>query len=89
MVTTGNITGLTDELEAEGMVERTADPRSRRALLVRLTPKGRKAFRAAAKANEQWISEFFSVLSSKDKKLIFELFGTQKKFLMTRVQGRQ
>ncbi len=89
MVTTGNITGLTDELEAEGMVERTADPRSRRALLVRLTPKGRKAFRAAAKANEQWISEFFSVLSSKDKKLMFELFGTQKTFLMTRVQGRQ
>jgi DNA-binding MarR family transcriptional regulator len=89
MVTTGNITGLTDELEAEGMVERTADPRSRRALLVRLTPKGRKAFRAAAKANEQWISEFFSVLSSKDKKLMFELFGAQKKFLMTRVQGRQ
>jgi DNA-binding MarR family transcriptional regulator len=89
MVTTGNITGLTDELEAEGMVERTADPRSRRALLVRLTPKGRKAFRAAAKANEQWISEFFSVLSSKDKKLMFELFGAQKTFLMTRVQGRQ
>ena len=52
MVTTGNITGLTDELEAEGLVERSADPHSRRALRVRLTHKGRTAFRAAAKANE-------------------------------------
>ncbi|MGO9702025.1 MAG: MarR family winged helix-turn-helix transcriptional regulator [Xanthobacteraceae bacterium] len=86
MVTTGNITGLTDELEAEGLVERSADPRSRRALRVRLTPKGRRAFRAAAKANENWITEFFSVLSAKDKKAIFEILGAQKAFLQTRVQ---
>jgi len=86
MVTTGNITGLTDELEADGLVERTVDPTSRRAFLVRLTPKGRKAFRAAARANEGWITEFFSVLSAKDKKLIFDLLGMQKSFVLTRVQ---
>jgi DNA-binding MarR family transcriptional regulator len=86
MVTTGNVTGLTDELEAEGLVERSADPHSRRALLVRLTPKGRKAFRAAAKANEVWIAEFFSILSAKNKKAMFEILGTQKAFLQTRVQ---
>ncbi len=86
MVTTGNITGLTDELEADGLVERTVDPSSRRAFLVRLTAKGRKAFRAAAKANEGWITEFFSVLPSKDKKLMFELLGRQKTFVRTRIQ---
>jgi DNA-binding MarR family transcriptional regulator len=86
MVTTGNITGLTDELEADGLVERVPDPRSRRASLVRLTPKGRKAFRAAAKANERWIAEFFSILSVKDKKMMFDLFGVQKAFILTRVQ---
>ncbi len=86
MVTTGNITGLTDELEAEGLVERSADPHSRRALRVRLTHKGRTAFRAAAKANEGWIAEFFSVLSVKDKKAMFEILGAQKAFLQTRVQ---
>jgi len=86
MVTTGNITGLTDELEADGLVRRAADPHSRRALLVRLTPKGRKLFRAAAKANAAWITEFFSVLSTKDKKMMFELFGEQKTFLLTRLQ---
>jgi DNA-binding MarR family transcriptional regulator len=85
MVTTGNITGLTDELEADGLVERTVDPRNRRAFLVRLTPKGKKAFRAAAKVNEEWIAEFFSVLSARDKKMMFEIFGAQKAFLLTRV----
>jgi DNA-binding MarR family transcriptional regulator len=86
MVTTGNITGLTDELEADGLVERTIDPHSRRAYLVRMTPKGRNAFRAAAKANEGWIEEFFSVLSAKDKRLLFGLLGIQKEFLAARVQ---
>ena len=86
MVTTGNITGLTDELEAEGLVERSADPHSRRALRVRLTHKGRTAFRAAAKANEGWIAEFFSVLSARDKKAMFEILGAQKAFLQTRVR---
>lgn len=86
MVTTGNITGLTDELEAEGLVERTADPHSRRAQLVRLTPKGKKAFRAAAKANESWIAEFFSVLSAEDKKAMFEILGAQKTFLQGRLR---
>jgi DNA-binding MarR family transcriptional regulator len=86
MVTTGNVTGLTDELEAEGLVERSADPHSRRALLVRLTPKGRKSFRAAAKANENWIAEFFSVLPAKNKKAMFDILGAQKAFLQTRVQ---
>jgi DNA-binding MarR family transcriptional regulator len=85
MVTTGNITGLTNELQADGLVERMPDPTSRRAYLVRLTPKGRRQFKLAAKANEAWIAEFFSVLSRKDKKLLFDLFGTQKGFLLTRV----
>jgi DNA-binding MarR family transcriptional regulator len=53
------------------LVERAADPHSRRASLVRLTPKGRKLFRAAAKANAAWIAEFFSMLPAKDKKMFF------------------
>lgn len=86
MVTTGNITGLTDELEADGLVERTVDPRSRRAYLVRLTAKGKKTFRAAAKAHETWIAEFFSALSPKDKKMLFEIFGVHKAFVLTRIR---
>jgi len=86
MVTTGNITGLVDELEADGFVVRMSDPSSRRASLVRLTPKGRRQFAAAAKAHESWISEFFSTLSRKDKKLLFEIMGSQKTFVVSCIQ---
>ncbi|MCA8869042.1 MAG: MarR family transcriptional regulator [Rhodobacteraceae bacterium] len=78
MVTTGNITGLVDELVGAGLVRRMADPTSRRASLVRLTPKGQRHFTAAAKAHEVWIAEFFSTLSRDDKRLLFDLVGRQK-----------
>jgi DNA-binding MarR family transcriptional regulator len=82
MVTTGNITGLTNELQEDGLVERMVDPTSRRAFLVRLTPKGRRQFRIAAKALENWITEFFSVIPQKDKKILFAMLGLQKKFIV-------
>ena len=44
MVTSGSITGLTDQLAAEGLVERTPIPADRRAFLVRLTAKGKRTF---------------------------------------------
>lgn len=46
MVTGGNVTGLTDQLVAEGWVERVADEEDRRAMIVRLTRMGRKQFKA-------------------------------------------
>lgn len=87
MVTTGNITGLADELEADGLIERMADPSSRRACLVRLTAKGRAEFRAMAKAHKAWIVEFFSIISQKDKKMLLELVGSQNAFVLSRIQG--
>ena len=59
MVTGGNITGLTDELEREGLVQREVSESDRRAFIVRLTPQGRETFEAMAKQHEQWIVELF------------------------------
>ncbi|HET6599521.1 MAG TPA: MarR family transcriptional regulator, partial [Burkholderiaceae bacterium] len=38
MVTGGNVTGLTDDLERDGLVAREAAPADRRAWILRLTP---------------------------------------------------
>ena len=62
MVTGGNITGLTDELEHDDLVQRVRDPVDRRSSLVRLTPKGRRTFEAMAKEHEQWILELLGSL---------------------------
>ncbi|HYP69456.1 MAG TPA: MarR family transcriptional regulator [Variovorax sp.] len=60
MVTGGNVTGLTDELQREGLVARESSPTDRRAWIVRLTPKGRRLFETMAQEHEQWILELFS-----------------------------
>ena len=62
MVTGGNVTGLTDELEREGLVQRESDENDRRAFIVRLTSQGRRSFEAMAKQHELWIVELFEGL---------------------------
>ncbi|HVZ54985.1 MAG TPA: MarR family transcriptional regulator [Pseudolabrys sp.] len=87
MVTTGNVTGLTDELEADGLVERVVDPSNRRANLVYMTKKGRALFDRAAHTLEMGIEDFFSIYSAKDKRLLFDLLGKQKAFVLKRLRG--
>lgn len=59
MVTGGNVTGLTDRLVEEGLIERRADPSDRRAFIVNLTPVGRRQFAAMATQHEAWVVELF------------------------------
>ena len=81
LVTSGNVTQLTDQLEKEELVERAADPHSRRACLVRLTAKGRKVFNAIAAEHENWIIDVFSGLNRQEKKLLLSLLSKEKSFL--------
>ena len=78
MVTNGNITGITDQLEAEGLVERAGVEGDRRAYLVRLTPKGRQQFNAMAQAHEAWIVDAFASLSARDIQTLHALLGKVK-----------
>jgi DNA-binding MarR family transcriptional regulator len=78
MVTGGNITGITDQLEADGWVERTGVENDRRAWLVRLTPRGKKAFREMATVHERWIVELFAQWGERDQQQLFKLLGKLK-----------
>ena len=75
MVTGCNITGLTDELELEGVVVREGSPEDRRAWIVRLTPKGRRSFEAMAQEHEQWILELFAGLDAKAVQQVYAHLG--------------
>ena len=81
MVSTGNITGLTDRLEAEGLVRRVEDPKDRRAYLVKLTPLGREVFREMAQVHEAWIKELLGGLSAEEMQDLYELLGKLKRSL--------
>lgn len=78
MVTGGNVTGITDQLVAEGLVERTDVEGDRRAWRVRLTPKGRAAFADMAHAHEAWIVQAFSALDANDIASLYRLLGKVK-----------
>ena len=78
MVTGGNVTGITDMLEEEGLVERAADPADRRAWLVRLTAAGRRAFAAMAAEHERWIVESFRELSGREMATMASLLARLK-----------
>jgi DNA-binding MarR family transcriptional regulator len=78
MVTGGNVTGITDMLEKEGLVERVAEPGDRRARLVRLTGAGRRAFAAMAEEHERWIVEAFRELSAREMATMAALLARLK-----------
>jgi DNA-binding MarR family transcriptional regulator len=82
MVTGGNVTGLTDELEREGLVVRESSPDDRRAWIVRLTPKGRKLFETMAREHEQWVLELFSGLDAKAVQQLHAHLGVLRVHLM-------
>lgn len=78
MVTGGNITGITDQLVSEGLVERLPVEGDRRAYLVHLTPAGRESFEAMAQAHEAWIVQAFEGLAPKDMAQLHRMLGRVK-----------
>ena len=75
MVTGGNVTGLTDQLVAEGFVERLADAEDRRSLIVRLTEAGRARFLEMAAEHELWLVEWFDGFDPNVKANLYAALG--------------
>jgi DNA-binding MarR family transcriptional regulator len=78
MVTGGNVTGLTDRLVAEGLVEKRGDLADGRATTVQLTAEGRRQFDAMAREHEGWVIELLGGLSAAQQAQLFELLGLLK-----------
>ena len=78
MVSGGNVTGITDQLEREGLVVRTACPGDRRAFTIKLTAAGVKRFREMASQHEQWIIELLSGLRKDEKEDMIHELGKLK-----------
>lgn len=81
MVTGGNVTGLTDQLVAEGWVERIADDEDRRSMIVRLTRSGKKQFATMAEAHEQWLEQLLAPLGLAQSRELYEQLGRLRQVL--------
>jgi DNA-binding MarR family transcriptional regulator len=78
MVSNGNVTGLAERLVAQGLLDRRPSPNDRRAQLVSLTAEGRRAFRAMARAHEDWIADMFAELAPGDVEALMRLLAKTK-----------
>jgi DNA-binding MarR family transcriptional regulator len=78
MVTGGNVTGITDQLEREKLVLRVVDAHDRRAIKVKLTATGLTLFREMAVQHEQWVLELFSGLNEQEKRSMYTLLHKLK-----------
>ena len=78
MVTSGNVTGIADQLERDGWLTRESDSDDRRATRLRLTASGRERFRVMARVHETWIIELMSSLDSTEQRELQRLLGKLK-----------
>jgi DNA-binding MarR family transcriptional regulator len=86
MVTGGNVTGITDQLEQEKLVVRVPDPKDRRAYAVKLTEEGRRTFADMAAVHERWIEELLQDVAADDKGSLIGLLSQMKRHLDGRVE---
>ncbi|MDM4764626.1 MarR family transcriptional regulator [Pelomonas sp. SE-A7] len=81
MVTGGNVTGVVDQLEAEGQVVREPHATDRRSFTVKLTATGRRQFRKWAATHEQWVVELLGGWNAEQKSEIYTLLAGLKSHL--------
>jgi MarR family transcriptional regulator, 2-MHQ and catechol-resistance regulon repressor len=67
-VTKGNITGLIDRMERDGLARRRDDPKDRRVIRAVISSKGKKVLRDIQPVKNQWEERLFEGFSVKEKK---------------------
>ncbi len=78
MVSNGNVTGVADRLEKEGLIARQPSPTDRRTQYVTLTEAGRAAFESWAKTHEEWITNLLGDLSADEIETLLMLLSKAK-----------
>ncbi|AFN73965.1 MarR family transcriptional regulator [Melioribacter roseus P3M-2] len=73
LATGGNMTVVLDNAEKLGFIERRHDPQDRRAVLVDLSPKGRKTFEEIFIQHAFHITRLMSVLTQEEQKKLGKL----------------
>jgi MarR family 2-MHQ and catechol resistance regulon transcriptional repressor len=79
LVSGGNMTVVVDNLEKDGLVERSVNVEDHRAFYVKLTPKGKRLFDKIFSKHAQFIVKLASVLSESEQAelgLLLKKLGT-------------
>ncbi len=89
LVTAGNLTGLVDRAERDGVAERRPDPADRRLSRVWLTDKGRQLVQSLLPVHAEHVSELMSSLDAGERRELRRLLGKLRGSLHARHAPRQ
>ena len=81
LVTAGNLTGLVDRAERDGIVERRPDPNDRRLTRVALTARGQKLAHKAIARHSELAEEILGPLQPKEREELRRLLGRLREAL--------
>ena len=85
MVSNGNVTGVVDRLERDGLVRRRASSTDRRVQYIELTEQGVSLFRDIASEHERWIENLLGDLSANEIKALIAGLGKAKDSIAARL----
>jgi DNA-binding MarR family transcriptional regulator len=89
LVTAGNLTGLVDRAERDGVVERRPDPSDRRLSRVYLTERGRDLVRSILPMHAQRVSELLAALDAGERRELRRLLGKLRDSLQPPKEARR
>ena len=89
LVTAGNLTGLVDRAERDGVAERRPDPADRRLSRVWLTDKGRQLVQSLLPVHAEHVSELMASLDAGERRELRRLLGKLRGSLHARHASRQ
>lgn len=87
LVTAGNLTGLVDRAERDGVVERRPDPSDRRLSRVWLTARGRDLVRSILPAHAEHVSALLAALDAGERRDLRRLLGKLRDSLHSRKEA--
>jgi len=86
LVSNGNVTGIVERLQKEGLVKRWVLPTDRRIYSVGLTQKGRTEFKRIADRHKEWIADIFGDLDDDELTQMISMMDRIRDVLKDRKQ---
>lgn len=87
MVTNGNVTGLVERLEGDGLIVRETPDGDRRVTVARLTPQGEQFFSGMAKAHEGWLRDMMADVEPEAIKVLLDDMSLVKMSVSNHLSG--
>ncbi len=87
MVSNGNITTITMQLERDDLIERILNREDRRSTFIRLTPKGKKLLTKMVKAYDKCLADSFAKFSDTNAKKLQKSLADFKTALQTQLEN--